>query len=143
MHDPTDHETVLRQVGQRLVDYAPAGWIELRFKMSALVGISAASFEARAAGGVMTRLNPPSTVWRSLTRLRTEMYQPERGTWMSVEFVVEASGRYYVDFDYDNPPSFDVSPVAETYVLELEHHPRDPANIPTWLAEELSPRESP
>lgn len=65
--------------------------------------------------------------------LQMAMYEPGKGTWISMECSVELSGAYHFLFNYDQPATFgDREPLEGSWINELRRHPRPWALIPQW-----------
>ncbi|MFE5288991.1 hypothetical protein ACFRAQ_28840 [Nocardia sp. NPDC056611] len=70
-------------------------------------------------------------------RLRRAMYQPRTGMWFTARLMIDRSGGYDVNFDYDSEPDFNLKLTAGAYALDLQYFPRDVAHIPMWLQAKL------
>jgi hypothetical protein len=134
---PIDQAQVLQTTGAALVSSAPEDWHQLRYEFSATVQIDGSKFESVTSDGTVTRVHTPSSVPEQFDELRSAMYQPGKGTWFTARYVIERSGQYKVDFDYDNEPDFVPQLTASAYALDLEYFPRGDEHIPEWLRDKL------
>ena len=65
--------------------------------------------------------------------LRAGTFEPSKGTWFGLRYVVDQSGEYHVSFDYDDEPEFDVALAHANYACDFARFPRDEAHMPSWL----------
>lgn len=72
-----------------------------------------------------------------MNKLRGGMYEKGKGTWFSSTFVIEQSGDFTVDYNYDEEPPFPFELDPERYANDYRHYPRDWENIPVWLRKKL------
>ncbi|MFF2554734.1 hypothetical protein ACFVUS_27285 [Nocardia sp. NPDC058058] len=72
-----------------------------------------------------------------LCALRAEMYEVDRGTWLSARVTLPRGEQPQFSFNYDENPGWlpDLNPIA--YVRDLEAFPRAPHYVPQWLREKL------
>lgn len=68
-----------------------------------------------------------------LRALRDEMYEPERGTWLSALFVLNRGSEPEVSFNYDDDPQWSPALHPMMFVCDLEAYPRADEHIPQWL----------
>lgn len=80
----------------------------------------------------------PPEADRLLNKLRTGMYQRDKGTWFRACFRIKESREIGVEFDQKNPPDFDQDPDPRCYLWDVLRFPRSSAHIPDWLLERLS-----
>ncbi|UGT58283.1 immunity protein YezG family protein [Nocardia asteroides] len=155
--DPSQHDAALNRIGRHLQLGAPAEWNRLTYRYieaglcrhGTLIcespdGVVAnivrplrfeEKFAARRAGlSEFADWSEPE-LQEMFSQLREEMHNSERGTWYSAEFILDRSGRYSVDYDYNSLPSFIPKVSARMYAYDLEKFPRDSSNIPTWLSD--------
>lgn len=69
--------------------------------------------------------------------LRKLMYDlnPEMGAWYTMIIEIENSGKFNVNYDYDNKPPFTYEPSKEKYIAEVKEYPRENSMTPSWLNE--------
>ncbi|MET9492380.1 hypothetical protein [Nocardia sp. NPDC006630] len=132
-----DQSSVLQTVGQALVDAVPFGWKQIRFEFLGTVQIDAARLDVVGDDGAAERYSTPRVAWRQFDQLRSAMYQPEVGTWYTARYVIDRSGEFTIEFDYEHEPDFVPPLTAGAYALDFEHFPRDDAHTPDWLRDKL------
>jgi hypothetical protein len=131
---------VMENAVRALSAAAPAGWRRLRFTFHATVGIDTASFEAARMDGGTQVVVPPGRAMTFMDELRAQTYRADRGAWFTARLEIERSGRYTVEFDYDNEPDFQPELDGSAYALDLDRFPRADEHTPDWLHAKL--RES-
>ena len=69
--------------------------------------------------------------------LREQMYilSPDKGAWYSAYFTLDNTGKFQINFDYDNKPEFKYTPGKEKFIDDLKTFPRDESSTPQWLME--------
>ncbi|MFE2958729.1 antitoxin YezG family protein [Nocardia tengchongensis] len=135
--DPVEQSAVLEAVGQALVGAVPQGWSQIRFEFRGTVQIDGGRLESIAEDGSSSRHSVPKVAMRQFDKLRAAMYEPGKGAWFTAKLLIDRTGAYKVNFDYDAEPDFNPQLTAGAYALDLEYYPRDPENIPMWLQEKL------
>lgn len=128
---------LLQTIAHALVAAVPQGWNRIQFEFRGTVQISGARLESITADSAMERHSVPKVAMREFDRLREAMYEPGRGTWFTARLVIDQSGGYEIDFDYDFEPDFNPRLTAGAYALDLRHFPRDDAHTPIWLQDKL------
>jgi len=116
---------------------APPGWRRLTLVFRATVGIDSASLEMVCMDGTVRRLVPPGRAVRHMDELRAATYREDRGAWFTARLEVERSGRFNVEFDYENEPDFNPPLTASAYLLDLARFPRSEEHTPDWLKNKL------
>ncbi|MFF0609159.1 hypothetical protein ACFYUD_10865 [Nocardia tengchongensis] len=137
-----DHAEAFGAIGRAIAEGAPDGWQQLRLHYRATIQIDAARMQAVDAAGLVSHIEVPDAAMDCLTELRSTMYQPGKGTWFTARFVLDLSGKYSVDFDYDNEPDFVPQLTAGAYALDQEYFPRDADHTPNWLSAKLLEAET-
>ncbi|MEV6095092.1 hypothetical protein [Nocardia sp. NPDC051981] len=101
--------------------------------MSYEVAVSAQDANGRSAGEV----SQPA-VTDLLVRLRNEMYEPDRGAWLSARFVLNRGEEPDISFNYDDDPQWspDLHPLM--YARDLEVYPRAEQHVPQWLQDRVA-----
>lgn len=64
--------------------------------------------------------------------LRDAMYTPEGGAWLASKVQVSGKGSYEFNFNYNDEPSWDLRPLLEMLIEDLEEYPRPVELIPLW-----------
>ncbi|MFE3956882.1 hypothetical protein ACFXPS_22170 [Nocardia sp. NPDC059091] len=80
----------------------------------------------------------PGSVGRALQELRSEMYEPGRGTWFSLRYTVDPPMEYRVLFNYDDDPNWWPPLPAKAWASDLQTYPRNPEYVPGWLTAKLA-----
>lgn len=109
-------------------------WAELIIIYRAVYAINEIEFEARMADGATSDFcgNARSLI-NLLGRLRQNSYRSGRGTWFSIELIVNRSGSITTHFNYDDEPCYDLPIPLEYYAKDFEEFPRSEAFVPEWL----------
>ncbi|MFL1432017.1 MULTISPECIES: hypothetical protein [unclassified Nocardiopsis] len=132
-----EQDRSLRRIGTALLEAAPQDWIKLRLVYAGLVDCESIHLEALLPDGHHVGRVPPLALLDELRELRAGMARPRTGTWYTAYYDLERPARYRVRYDHDNEPHFDEPRGNDSYLLDLEHFPRDRAHMPDWLLERL------
>jgi hypothetical protein len=130
-------DQLLRTLAQLLPAAVLDSWEEIHLSYTAVGDAASISCTVLRPDGTTSTINPPYRATRLLPDLRTGMFQPGKGTWFTLRYIVEHSGEYRVSFDYDSEPEFDATVADTNYARDLARFPRDPAYLPAWLTEKL------
>ncbi|MFI6346050.1 hypothetical protein [Streptomyces sp. NPDC050560] len=136
LNPPAQHE-LLEQVTALVVDTLPPSWLEAVIVYRHVGRANDASVSVKDAGGSEQMWEPPVETWGLFQRLRDGMYREGEGTWFSVRYLVRASGRFEVDYDWTNRPDFADFPPADQFAAEQERFPREEAHMPDWFRQQL------
>ena len=114
---------------------APVGWARVKLDvwanvMAYEIAASAQDGNGRFAGEV--RL---PEITGQLVELRDEMYEPERGAWLSARFVLNREGEPEVSFNYDDDPQWTPQLHPAAFARDLEAYPRPEERVPQWMRE--------
>ncbi|MFW6639179.1 hypothetical protein ACOALZ_03960 [Nocardiopsis algeriensis] len=134
---PREQDACLRRIGTALLATAPQGWRKLRLVYSGLVDSEAIHVDALMEHGRGVGCVPPFSVLGELRDLRAGMFAERTGTWYTAYYEMERPARYRVRYDHESEPYFDEPRGEDSYLLDLEHFPRDREHIPDWLLERL------
>lgn len=134
----TERDEMLRNLARLLPAAVLDSWEEIHLSYAAVVDAATVSCTVIRVDGTTTKVNPPYRAVRLLPDLRAGMFEPGQGTWFSMRYVVEQSGKYHTSFDYDGEPEFDFSLADASYAADLARFPRDEAHLPGWLKEKLA-----
>lgn len=134
---PVEQQQVLVSVGRGIASLAPAGWQRITIYFSGLVDLASSSVEIIHHDGRLERAELPLRESMEMNKLREGMYEKGKGTWFSSTFVIEQSGDFTVDYNYDEEPPFPFKLDSERYANDYRHYPRDWENIPGWLRKKL------
>ncbi|MFD4457437.1 hypothetical protein [Nocardia sp. NPDC058480] len=135
--DPLEQAAILQSIGQDMVSVAPAEWTQLRFIARETVQTAERILEIVDADGavdISQSIAMPSQSDR-IQKLRTGMYEPDKGTWYTMVLVVENSGEYHARYEYNDEPEFRFPTSPHAFAADLEYFPRDTAHTPGWLAQ--------
>ncbi|MFE3222518.1 hypothetical protein [Nocardia sp. NPDC059228] len=70
-----------------------------------------------------------------LQELRDQMYEPDKGAWLSARFVLHRTGDPEISFNYNEDPNWTPALHPVMFVRDLEAYPRADGYIPPWLRE--------
>jgi hypothetical protein len=135
-------DEIMRTLARLLPAAVLDPWEEIHLTYSAIGDADSVSCTVLRVDGTTSKVNPPYRATRLLPGLRAGMFEPHKGTWFGLRYVVEQSGEYQVSFDYDEEPEFDVTLADATYASDFARFPRDEAHIPSWLKEKLAATSS-
>jgi len=133
-----ERDEVLSQLARLLPAAVLDSWEEIRLSYSALGDAASMSCTVLRLDGTTSNVNPPYRAMRLLPGLRAGMFEPGKGTWFCMRYVVDQTGEYHVSFDYDSEPEFDFTLADANYTSDFARFPRDPAHLPAWLKEKLA-----
>jgi hypothetical protein len=136
--DTMQQNDLLNEQTAELVGALPPGWAELVIDFRAIGANLDVAVGLRDQDGPHRTWDPPAEVWRRFQRLRGGMYRENEGTWFSARYVVQAPGRYTVQYNWTNEPDFQPYPDPSHFAIEQERFPRDEAYMPSWYRERLA-----
>ena len=105
-------------------------------------------YAVERAGALSTAGLPTAAEFDAWAALRAQMAEPARGAWFTARLLLDVSGRYRFEFDWDQEPAWPVSIDVDGGLLEsrpvvgpdlrddLRRHPR--SDEPTWLRERIA-----
>lgn len=131
-------QQLLRQIARVVVESGPDAWETLEYRVRALAGYMEDGLYVSDSTGQVRRTFPPDDIIDHVDALRTVMYRPGAGTWFSATVRVNSTGNVSADFDYDNEPAWETTPVAEAYAQDVRKFPRDESAMPAWLRARLA-----
>jgi hypothetical protein len=128
-------DTRIAEICTLLEAGAPVGWNRVTLDVWANVmayelASSAKDAEGRFAGEV--RL---AEMTKRLQDLREQMYEEDRGAWLSARFVLHREAEPEVTFNYDENPRWSPELHPMMFVRDLEAFPRADEYVPEWLRE--------
>jgi hypothetical protein len=135
--DAVEQQQVLVGVGRGVASLAPAGWQRITIEFSGLVDMASSSVEIIHSDGRSEYTELPLQASFEMNKLRGGMYEKGKGTWFSARFVIEQSGDFAVDYNYDEEPPFPFELDPERYANDYRYYPRDWDKIPDWLRRKL------
>lgn len=105
-------------------------------------------YAVERAGALSTAGLPTAAEFDAWAALREQMAEPARGAWFTARLLLDVSGRYRFEFDWDQEPAWPVTIDVDGHLLEsrpvvgpdlrddLRRHPR--SEEPTWLQERIA-----
>lgn len=122
-------QTIVRTI----VDAAPEGWQRLEFDY-VIVGGYGVGGPAVVVEGQRQLLPAANKVLFPGADLQEAMFEPGKGTWLSMRCVIDPPGEFHFSFNYDEPVEFDGHQeiLDSSWVREFKRHPRPWALIPDW-----------
>lgn len=128
-------DTRIAEICTLLEAGAPVGWSRVTLDVWANVlayelAAAAKTAEGRFAGEV--RL---ADMTERLQELREQMYEEDRGAWLSARFVLHREAEPEVTFNYDENPQWSPDLHPMMFVRDLEAFPRADEHVPDWLRE--------
>lgn len=123
-------EQLIRQIGQLI---APGLPVQVRIEYRAVGRHIEADILITGPDGVPHPVRPDPTVVQLLGTLRTAMYQPGRGTWLSAVLKFVPSAPPTTEFVTDEEPRWRRVPPPIGFADELRFFPRDDRFVPDWL----------
>jgi hypothetical protein len=135
--DPTEQDTLVKQIGLALLRAAPPEWQQVIVQYRAV-----GRYHEMAAELTSENEEPrPWTVSSDLAtlfgRLRAGMYREGRGTWFNARYQLDRPSSYNLEYDREEP-EWDNPPPPPAFPDELQLFPRDDENIPEWLTRRLT-----
>lgn len=135
-------QQLLDEAGQVLLrEMQPSEGESLRYETSSLIGYVERIVYVEVLDGTSKPARPPRQLLDIMKSLRDVMYRPGSGTWFSATITVSHTGRASADFNYDNEPYWETPVASVLYAQDLEKYPRDDAEIPDWLRQQLTEAE--
>ncbi|WP_155989191.1 hypothetical protein [Nocardiopsis sp. CNT312] len=136
-HGPQEKDDLLQMLGRILVGAAPRSWSHLVYTARIVGAFSEHTLDVQGPDGRVHRFPVPGGVETAAAGLKRVCYRPGRGTWMSMDFTVQRTGRYDVDYDHSVEPEHAALPAPADYARELERFPRADQCVPAWLRTRL------
>ncbi|WP_199433275.1 hypothetical protein [Qaidamihabitans albus] len=135
---PPEQNELLGEITTLLVDHLPEGWRRLVMDYLVVGRHVNVAAGVRMADGSTRRWSPPKESARLFSSLRSGMYVEGRGTWYSLELIVDPPATYSVRYNWDDEPGFRSAPDPEHFRLDQERFPRDEENMPAWFRDRLA-----
>lgn len=139
--DPTEQDTLVKQIGLALLRVAPSDWEQIVVTYRAIGRYHEVIGEVTTEDET-TDWSPPPDITALFGRLRSGMYREGRGTWFNTIYQLDRPSSYNLEYDRDEP-DWDQTPPGQAYADELRLFPRDEENIPDWMRRRLSAPPSP
>ncbi|MYW90101.1 hypothetical protein G3I59_05570 [Amycolatopsis rubida] len=126
------HELV-QQIGQAGAAALPAGWQQLQVVCRAAGRHVEVDVAVLAPDNRTYPVQPHPELPRLFGVLRTGMYQPGRGTWLTATLVFSPQRPPFADYQPDVEPRWRQPPPPIGFQDELRFFPREDRFVPPWL----------
>lgn len=135
--DPTEQDTLVKQIGLALLRVAPSDWEQIVVTYRAIGRYHEVIGEVTTDDETTDSWSPPPDIIALFGRLRSGMYREGRGTWFNTIYQLDRPSSYNLEYDRDEP-DWDQIPPSQAFADELRLFPRDEENIPDWLRRRLA-----
>ncbi|GAA3869661.1 hypothetical protein GCM10022243_38890 [Saccharothrix violaceirubra] len=132
-----DQEQLVRRLGRAMLPALPPDWRRVRAEYRAAGRHIEVDLAFAGPDGQWRPIRPPMDVVRLFGELRVVMHTPDRGTWLSAVYEIEAPSAFAVDFNAEDEPRWRNAPPVIGFQDELRTFPRADDRIPDWLRERL------
>jgi hypothetical protein len=128
-----ESDRLIATVRESLVAAVPSGWARITLAVWGSVLAYQLELSVVMTDGESPEVELPEGLDRIVAALRTEMYEPDRGTWLSARFILRPGESPDVAFNcYENPRWWPYMPPT-VFSRDLEAFPRTLEHIPDWL----------
>ncbi|WP_446225210.1 hypothetical protein ACTWPB_08955 [Nocardia sp. IBHARD005] len=117
---------------------APPTWASIKIDIWANVMTYEIALSAKNEKGLFGGEMRHVDLGDQVRALRADMYEQERGTWLSAQFLVFRNQEPEVSFNYDNDPNWSPALHPMMLVRDLEAYPRIPEHTPQWLRDTVA-----
>jgi hypothetical protein len=131
--DQRRYDELTQGIATLLAQAAPAGWKRIDLKALANVAVSDIALTVVLQDGSSPPVDMPRDVVGMVGELRSIMYRPGAGTWLSMRLMLEPPSAYYVSFNNDFDPLWEPDLTAAEWAQDLAAFPRDDEHIPAWM----------
>lgn len=131
--NPEQQQQLVWQIGHALATPIPPGWSQMRVEYRAAGRHVEVDLLVTGQDGLPRPVPPSRQAVQLLGTLRTGMYQPGRGTWLSAIVVYDQTSVLSTDFLADVEPPWRQAPPPIGFQDELRFFPRAEEHIPAWL----------
>ncbi|MET8798580.1 TNT domain-containing protein [Nocardia sp. NPDC004568] len=133
---------LLQQIGGALIGVAPVGWRRIDLIARIVAEIQDVGLTVIMSDWTDAVIPPPPRLAEVFAELRSVMYVPERGAWLSARYTIDPPGAFQVFYNYEHDPLWDppISPAA--FQRDLETYPRPVDTVPAWLRPTPGPVET-
>ncbi|WP_370934219.1 hypothetical protein [Amycolatopsis sp. cg13] len=132
-HTPAQQQELVQQIGQAAAAALPAGWQQLQVVCRAAGRHVEVDVNVLAPDNRTYPVQPHPELPRLFGALRTGMYQPGRGTWLSATLVFSPQRPPFADYQPDVEPRWRQVPPPIGFQDELRFFPREDRFVPPWL----------
>ncbi|MGW7534191.1 hypothetical protein [Amycolatopsis sp. NPDC054798] len=130
---PAQQQDLVQQIGQAAAAALPAGWQQLHVVCRAAGRHVEVDVAVLAPDNRTYPVQPHPELPRLFGVLRTGMYQPGRGTWLSATLVFSPQRPPFADYQPDVEPRWRQLPPPIGFQDELRFFPREDRFVPPWL----------
>jgi hypothetical protein len=127
---PSEPSRLIAQISQLI---APGLPVRVRIEYRAVGRHVEADISIAGPDGVFRPVRPDPMVVQLLGTLRTAMYEPGRGTWVSAVLEFAQNTPPLTEFTLDEEPRWRRTPPPVGLADELRFFPRDDRFLPDWL----------
>lgn len=135
---PAEQNELLGTITTMFIEKLPKGWHRLVMDFVCIGKYISVATGVKMTDGSVGSWNPPGEAAVLFANLRKGMHQPGRGTWYSLELVIDPPATYSVKYNWDEQPPFRTAPTPEDFSLDLKYFPRTDENIPEWFRHGLN-----
>ncbi|MCR3754341.1 hypothetical protein [Lentzea californiensis] len=128
-------DTRIAEICTLLEAGAPAGWSRVTLDVWANVLAYELAAAAKTAEGGFAGEVRLADMTERLQELREQMYEEDRGAWLSARFVLHREAEPEVTFNYDEDPRWSPELHPAMFVRDLEAFPRADEHLRGWLRE--------
>ncbi|MET9261605.1 hypothetical protein ABZX37_16440, partial [Amycolatopsis sp. NPDC004079] len=130
---PAQQQELVQQIGQAASTALPTGWQQLQVVCRAAGRHVEVDVNVLAPDNRTYPVQPNPELPRLFGVLRTGMYQPGRGTWLSATLVFSPQRPPFADYQPDVEPRWRQVPPPIGFQDELRFFPREDRFVPPWL----------
>lgn len=129
-------QQTVQEIARGLVDIMPADWQNVIYLTRQVGGFTYEDLVAVSTDGTVREFVPPEPVRASATELKDLGEKPGAGTWLEARISVEVSGRFRIEYEYDEVALPNgLAPLA--YAQEMRRYPRTQEQTPGWMRAHL------
>ena len=132
-----DQQQLVRQLGRAMLPVVPPDWQRIHAEYRAAGRHIEVDLSFAGPDGQFRPVRPPMEVVQLFGQLRSGMYAPDRGTWLSAVYEIEAPAAFSVDFNAEEEPRWRNVPPPIGFTDELRTFPRPDDRVPDWWRQRL------
>ncbi|MGX7827519.1 glycohydrolase toxin TNT-related protein [Actinokineospora sp. 24-640] len=140
--NPTEQDSLVKQIGLALLRAAPADWASVEVAFRAIGRYTEVRGQVSFTDERTAEVPIAPEVVGLFVRLRAGMYREGRGTWFNARYQLDRPAAYNLEYDRDEP-RWQNPPPPPAFVDELRMFPREDENVPEWLTRRLSAMQPP
>jgi hypothetical protein len=136
--DPTEQDTLVKQIGLALLRACPPEWAQVAVYFRAVGRYHEMTADLTVENDDEPRpWAVPPDLAGLFAKLRAGMYREGRGTWFNARYQLDRPSSYNLEYDRDEP-HWNAPPPPPAFADELRIFPRDDENVPDWLARRVA-----